>query len=141
MFLRGIHERTLFFNTEPVNSFESLSSKNGGVPRNSAHTTSVNLFSRYVVTFVSFSILIHYVSVSTPSHPVTPSCSVTTNRSSATPKRTRRLPPPAHQLRPHHELLRLNRCFNPPHSTLLHPLRPRLRQFKQIRSPRNCWTR
>jgi hypothetical protein len=49
MIVGGIHERTPFYNTDPVNSFEFFPSKDGGVPRNSsflARSVPTNLFPR-----------------------------------------------------------------------------------------------
>ncbi|KAJ7039413.1 glyoxal oxidase precursor [Mycena alexandri] len=49
MIVGGIHEATVFFNTDPVNSFEFFPSKDGGIPRPSAflaRTGPVNLFPR-----------------------------------------------------------------------------------------------
>ncbi|KAJ7039410.1 glyoxal oxidase precursor [Mycena alexandri] len=49
MIVGGIHEATVFFNTDPVNSFEFFPSKDGGIPRPSAflaRSLPVNLFPR-----------------------------------------------------------------------------------------------
>ncbi|KAF8173873.1 glyoxal oxidase precursor [Mycena galopus ATCC 62051] len=49
MIAGGIHEGTLFYNTDPVNSFEFFPSKDGGVPRPSAfleRSLVANLFPR-----------------------------------------------------------------------------------------------
>ncbi|KAJ7100233.1 glyoxal oxidase N-terminus-domain-containing protein [Mycena belliarum] len=49
MIVGGIHEDTVFYNTDPVNSIEFFPKKDGGVPRPSAflaRTVPVNLFPR-----------------------------------------------------------------------------------------------
>jgi hypothetical protein len=49
MIIGGMHERTPFYNTDPVNNFEFFPTKDGGVPRPSEflnRTGPVNLFPR-----------------------------------------------------------------------------------------------
>jgi len=49
MILGGMHEGTIFYNTDPVNNFEFFPPKDGGTPRPSnflALTTPANLFPR-----------------------------------------------------------------------------------------------
>ncbi|KAJ7983122.1 glyoxal oxidase N-terminus-domain-containing protein [Mycena polygramma] len=49
MIVGGIHEATVFYNTDPVNSFEFFPSKDGGIPRPSAflqRSLVANLFPR-----------------------------------------------------------------------------------------------
>ena len=51
MIVGGIHERTFFYNVDPVNNFEFFPPKDGGVPRPSeflARSLPANLFPRYV---------------------------------------------------------------------------------------------
>jgi hypothetical protein len=50
MIVGGIHERTPFYNVDPVNSFEFFPPKDGGIPRPSeflARSLPANLFPRY----------------------------------------------------------------------------------------------
>jgi hypothetical protein len=51
MVVGGIHERTPFYNTDPVNNFEFFPVKDGGIPRPSAfleRSLPTNLFPRSV---------------------------------------------------------------------------------------------